>query len=192
MRIGARFDAVLAGAKADEPWAYERLWTAYAPPVAAYLRLQGADDADGLTSETFLAAFRKLGTFAGAEAQLQAWLFTIAHRKLLDGARRARVRPQWGEDDGRLGERSGGDAEDDALRHLGEERVRDLCGRLLPAQRDVLLLRVLADLTVEAVAEVLGKTPGAVKALQRRGLAQLRTILEHEAYLSDHSVRLTG
>jgi RNA polymerase sigma-70 factor (ECF subfamily) len=48
------------------------------------------------------------------------------------------------------------------------------------AQRDVVLLRVLGDLTVEEVARVVGKSPGAVKALQRRGLAEIRVALSRE------------
>ena len=63
--------------------------------------------------------------------------------------------------------------EDDALRSAGDERVRQMLARLAPEQRDVLLLRIVGDHTVEQVAEAVGKTPGAVKALQRRGLRAL-------------------
>ena len=173
------FEAVLAAAQADTPWAYERLWRALAPAVASYLRLQGAEDAEDLTSEVFLGAFRNLRRFSGNEDQFRGWLFTIAHRRLLDDRRRAAVRPAWG-GDGRVPDRRAGDTEDDALRALAEDRVRDLCRQLAPGQRDVLLLRLVADLTVEQVAAALGRTPGAVKALQRRGLAALREILERE------------
>ena len=55
-----------------------------------------------------------------------------------------------------------------------------LCARLAPDQRDVLLLRIVADLTVDDVAAVVGKSRGAVKALQRRGFQALRKILEQE------------
>jgi RNA polymerase sigma-70 factor (ECF subfamily) len=58
--------------------------------------------------------------------------------------------------------------------------VHELLAELTPDQRDVLLLRVVADLTVEQVAEVVGKPAGAVKALQRRGLAALRRLVEAE------------
>jgi RNA polymerase sigma-70 factor (ECF subfamily) len=178
MRIGPAFDSVLAAAQAGAPWAFERLWRAFAPPVAGYLRLQGAADPDDLTSEVFLGAFRRLAAFAGNEAQFQAWLFTIAHRRLVDALRRASCRPlaaEWGATDV-----AGGDVEDDALARLGEERVRGLCDLLPAGQRDVLLLRLVGDLTVDQVAGVLGRTPGAVKALQRRGFATLRGILERE------------
>ena len=63
---------------------------------------------------------------------------------------------------------------------MGAETVHRLCGGLPADQRAVLLLRVLADLTVEQVAEVLGRSVGSVKALQRRGLRTLRAQLERE------------
>ena len=170
---------MLAAARADDPWAYERLWRWLSPAVASYLRLQGAADAEDLTSEVFLGAFRNLGRFSGNEHQFRGWLFTIAHRRLLDGRRRAAVRPVWG-GDGTPPDGPGGDVEDDALRQLAEERVRQLCGLLPPSQRDVLLLRLVADLTADQVAAALGRTAGGVKALQRRGLAPLRHILEQE------------
>jgi RNA polymerase sigma-70 factor (ECF subfamily) len=58
--------------------------------------------------------------------------------------------------------------------------VRHVLGRLAGDQQAVLLLRILGDLTVEEVARVLGKRIGAVKALQRRGLAAARKELESE------------
>jgi RNA polymerase sigma factor (sigma-70 family) len=61
---------------------------------------------------------------------------------------------------------------------LGSERVRSLLEGLSPDQRTVLTLRVIGDLTVEQVAELIGKRPGAVKQLQRRALAALRKSLD--------------
>jgi DNA-directed RNA polymerase specialized sigma24 family protein len=68
----------------------------------------------------------------------------------------------------------------DALRSLAQERVRELCDRLVPDQRDVLLLRLLGAMTIEEVAKVMGRSVGAVKALQRRGFRAVGRILEQE------------
>jgi RNA polymerase sigma-70 factor (ECF subfamily) len=68
----------------------------------------------------------------------------------------------------------------DVERLLATERVRALCDRLAPGQRDVLLLRVLGDLTVDQVAGIIGKSRGAVKALQRRGYTTIARLLERE------------
>src|SRR5437870_3969913 len=91
----------------------------------------------------------------------------------LFGWYRTGVRPQWADNGGEVRDQAGGDVEADVLRELSVERVVKLCDRLVSAQRDVLLLRLVADLTVEQVAGALGKTVGAVKQLQRRGLAHL-------------------
>jgi RNA polymerase sigma-70 factor (ECF subfamily) len=63
---------------------------------------------------------------------------------------------------------------------MATERVRRMCEGLAPDQRDVLLMRMLADLTIDDIAAALGKTPGAVKALQRRGLAAVRRQIERQ------------
>ena len=105
-------------------------------------------------------------------------MFTIAHRRLVDDWRRRSRRPQLTDDPDEGPEPVGGDVEDDVLGRLGGETVERLCGRLPPDQRAVLLLRILADLTVEQVAAVLGRSVGSVKALQRRGLRALRDHVE--------------
>lgn len=172
------FARVLAGAQADAPWAYERLYRSLSPSVCGYLRIQGAADPEDLTSEIFLGAFRGIRTFAGDEAQFRSWVFTIAHRRLTDERRARGCRPLLA--DAALPDAAGGDVEEEALRRLSAERVRTLCAGLAPDQGDVLVLRLVSGLTVEAIAGILGKTPGAVKALQRRGLCALRRNLEHQ------------
>ena len=179
MPIGPSFDDVLAAARAGAAWAFEVLYRDLSPAVTGYLRLHGALDPDDLASETFLAVFRGLAGFSGDEDGLRSWVFTIAHRRLVDDWRRRSRRPQLADDVAELlPETPGGDVEDDVLTRLGTETVHDLCAGLPGDQRSVLLLRVLADLTVEQVAEVMDRSVGSVKALQRRGLRRLRAELE--------------
>ena len=178
MRTGLPFDDVLAAAQAGAAWAFEVLYRDLSPAVTGYLRLHGAAEPDDLASETFIGVFTGLAGFSGDEDALRAWVFTIAHRRLVDDWRRRSRRPQLTDDPGDLGVVVGGDAEDDALARVGAETVHRLCGGLPADQRSVLLLRILADLTVEQVAEVLGRSVGSVKALQRRGLRTLRAQLD--------------
>jgi RNA polymerase sigma factor (sigma-70 family) len=178
MRTGLPFDDVLAAAQAGAAWAFEVLYRDLAPAVTGYLRLHGATEPDDLASETFIGVLTGLGGFRGDEDALRAWVFTIAHRRLVDDWRRRGRRPQVTDDDGPLAARPGGDTEDDALVRLGTDDVHRLCGLLPADQRAVLLLRILADLTVEQVAEVMGKSMASIKALQRRGLRTLRDQLE--------------
>src|SRR5215218_9786559 len=174
MRTGLPFDDVLAAAQAGGGWAFEVLYRGLAPTVTGYLRLHGAVEPDDLASEVFLGVFTGLAGFSGDEDALRAWVFTIAHRRLVDDWRRRSRRPQLVDDDDLLAGHLGGDVEDDVLLRVGAETVHELCGGLPADQRAVLLLRILADLTVEQVAQVLGRSEGSVKALQRRGLRTLR------------------
>jgi RNA polymerase sigma factor (sigma-70 family) len=178
MATGLAFDDVLAAAQAGAPWAFEVLYRDLAPSVTGYLRLHGAAEPDDLASETFIGVFTGLGGFSGDEAALRGWVFTIAHRRLVDDWRRRSRRPQVADDPGDLTELRGGDVEDDALTGLGAETVHRLCAELPDDQRSVLLMRILADLTIEQVAQAMGRSVGATKALQRRGLRTLRTRLE--------------
>jgi len=178
--IGPGFASVLVAARAGAPWALERLYLALSPAVVGYLRLQGAEDPEDLTNEVFLGVFRRIGSFEGDEEKFRSWVFTIAHSRLVDDRRRTDRRPRLGEPHEDHWDRAGGDAEQEALGRLSSQRVQALCEGLVADQRDVLLLRVMAGLTVEAIAEALEKSEGAVKALQRRGLANLRKILERD------------
>jgi len=175
--IGDDFPAVLRAARAGEPWAFARVHSWLARTVAGYLRSQGAEDPDGLANDVFLRAFTNLHRFEGSERNFRSWVLTIAHHRLVDQRRRAARRPVSESLDSFLETRATGDVEHEALTRVGTDRVHRLLGRLAPDQRDVILLRIVADLTVEQVAEALGKTPGAVKQLQRRGLAALQRIL---------------
>lgn len=176
-RFGDTFPALLAAAQAGSAWAWERVYAWLAGPVAGYLRLQGAVDPDDVTSEVFIGVFRGIAAFAGTEEQFRSWVFVIAHRRLTD-QRRSRGRRGTFDTPGIVDDAaeraSTADVEDEVLRRLASTRVDAWCAALAPDQRDVLLLRVVADMTIEQVADAVGKSIGAVKALQRRGLESIR------------------
>jgi RNA polymerase sigma factor (sigma-70 family) len=174
----AAFDALLAAARAGSPWAWRSLYTELAPVVAGYLRAQGVRDPDAVASDVWLGVFGGIGSFVGDAARFRSWLFVIAHRRMLDDRRRASRAGDGLEPD--EAQPPAPAAEEAALTSLATERVLGVLQRLAPDQRDVLVLRIVADLTVAQIAEVLGKSEGAVKALQRRGLEAVRRILSSE------------
>ena len=178
---GEAFDSLVSAARAGAPWAFERLYRQLAPAVAGYLRMQGASEPDDLTSDVFLRVFTGMGRFTGTGEQFRSWVFTIAHHRLVDDRRRLARRPQpAAEDPSDLAIPLAADAEGEAMRRLSVQRVRALCDLLAPDQRDVLLLRMVGDLTLEETAEALGKSVGAVKSLQHRSVASLRRLAERE------------
>jgi RNA polymerase sigma factor (sigma-70 family) len=175
MSLGERFASVLGAARTGQRWAWEAIYRELSPTVLGYLRAQGASEPGDLTGEVFLQVVRDLPDFEGGESQFRAWTFAIAHNRLVDQRRSLKRRavellPVEQIDY----TQTGGSAEDEALSRIEEQRVRQTLARLTEDQRNVILLRVLGDLTVEHVAAALGRTPGAVRALERRGLATLR------------------
>lgn len=174
----AWFGSVLLGAQAGAAWAFEELWQHYAGRVRGYLRRQGAEDADDLTSETFLGAFRTIGSFRGDEDAFRSWLFSIAHRRLVDERRRRSRRPRGlPVDGGGLPAVTDGGIEE-AVAGLSDSVVERLVRELPRLQRDVLLLRVVAGLPAEEVGRLVGRRAGAVRTIQHRALATLRARLE--------------
>jgi RNA polymerase sigma factor (sigma-70 family) len=181
MALGDDFAQVLAAARSGAGWAWTSLYRDLAPPVRGYLRARGVTDPDDLLGEVLLQLVRDLDRFEGDEREFRTWLFTIVHHRLLDERRRTRRRPSEAMPMERL-ERAGevGDVEDEAIDGLTVARVREFVGRLSPDQQDVLLLRLFGDLPIADVARIVGKRPGAVKALLRRGLASLRKEISRE------------
>jgi RNA polymerase sigma-70 factor (ECF subfamily) len=182
-RFNGDFDAVLAAAQRGAPWAFERIFTALSPVVTGYLRVQGSREPEDLASEVFVAVLRNVHSFVGDEAGFRSWVFTIAHRRLLDERRGLGRRPPLTSLSAVpevLEVPAPDDVESVVDRSMRVDWVRSLCDQLSPDQRDVLLLRLVARLTVDEVAATLGKTSVAVKALQRRGFRAIARILDRE------------
>ena len=116
----------------------------------------------------------RLGAFSGGESEFRAFVFTIAYRRLTDELRRRSRRGEHEEWQQELDDRRAPSAEHEAISRLSDDATLAMLDGLSPDQRDVMVLRIIGDLTVEQVAHVLGKRPGAVKALQRRALETLR------------------
>lgn len=170
----APFARVLDAARTGAGWACTRLWNDHAGAVAAFARARGSREPDDLTSEVFLAVFDRLAEFRGDERAFRSFVFSIAYRRLVDELRKRERRGEPEEWTPESDPRRASSAEDEAGARLGDAGALALLDELSSEQRDVMVLRVVADLTIEQVAEVLGKREGAVKALQRRALQTLR------------------
>lgn len=143
----------------------EAVYDDLAPAVLGYFRSHRMRDPEGLTGDVFVSVVRRLGRFEGDEAALRRWVFTIAHNLRVDEIRRAHRRPESSELDDADLPASDPEPFDPSL-------VAALA-RLTDDQRDVLVLRFVADLSIDAVAELTDRTPGSVKMLQARALDAL-------------------
>ena len=169
----------LASARAGEPDGVEALYRRYAPAVLAWHRARVTDPhlAEDLTSEAFLAVLRGLPGYQGGPEALAGWIFTLVRRDLVDHLRRVQRRPEVPAE---ITEELGGsvpDVADTAVARGDTDELRAALAQLSPDQREVLILRVVAGLTAQEIAETTGRTVGSVKALQHRGLDSLGRLL---------------
>jgi RNA polymerase sigma-70 factor (ECF subfamily) len=133
------------------------------------------EDPEGLTQDVFVDVLPRLTTVRGGEPGLRTFIFSVAHARLVDSWRRAGNQARNSAYDPLTDTRSAASAEDEALGAMGG--IMDTLTRLNEDQREVLILRIVADLAIEQVAGIMDKTPGAVKQLQRRGLSALRELV---------------
>ena len=169
-----RFTSLLEAAREGSEAAWQELYNSLAPLVLGYLRANRAPDPEDVLSEVFLQVARDIARFEGEEPGFRSWVFTIAHHRLIDARRHSARRPvELSAEPPEPVERAD-DAADEALAKIGADEVQRVLGELSDDQRAVLLLRVIGDLSIDDVAKAVGKRPGAVKALQRRGLAAVK------------------
>lgn len=174
-------DDDLSAALAGDPSGFSAVYRTISPAVLGYFRARGVEDAEALTQDVFLDVLPKLGGIRGGEKGLRTFIFSVAHARLVDHRRRRERTPFLSEYDPLGDERASASAEEQVLSSL-DGGIKDLLERLNEEQREVLVLRIVADLSIEQVAGIMDKSTGAIKQLQRRGLTALRELVTAKDY----------
>jgi RNA polymerase sigma-70 factor, ECF subfamily len=176
--VGEDFPAVLSAAQEGSEAAFTRLWTDTNPVLLRYLRVIAPETADDVAADTWVQVVRGLRRFRGDEAAWRAWLFTTARRRMIDASRRRSRRKEEPLDDVQAAFLPvTADAADLAMEHLGTKAAIRVLAGLPPLQAEVIVLRVLVGLDYDAVARLVGRSPGAVRVAAHRGLRRLAEIL---------------
>jgi RNA polymerase sigma-70 factor (ECF subfamily) len=166
-----RVPQLVEKAKRGDRDAFGELYRLHHARIFRMARLHLGDMGDGAedaVAETFLRAWAALPRYRVTGAPFVAWLFGIARHVVLDEvARGRRVMPRE-----ELPERARSWTVDDRL------TLAQALDRLPAAQRQVVELKYLAGMRNEEVASALGKSKGAINAMQWRALGTLREILE--------------
>ena len=175
----AELDALAERASGGDRSAWAQVWRELSGRIHAYLRVAGAGDPEGLTSDVFVALIGREAPISGGWAGLRSLAFSMAHARMVDDRRKAAVRKGGTTYTPESDPRSAPSAEAAALASTGEGEVTALLDLLPEDERAVLTLRYVADLDLAGTAEALGRSKTTVSRLQARALATLRGFLDH-------------
>lgn len=167
------FDAVLVAAKSGDGLAFEQLYRMLNRRVASFAAARRAADPEGVVNDVFVRVFKNLPTFEGNEDQFIGWVFQITRNRLIDETRHRQRRVDELLMADQPNTRTRIAVDDEVVSQIETERLLQHLDCLTDDQRDVVLLRVVADQSLEVTAASLNKTVGAVKGIQRRALRTL-------------------
>lgn len=180
MTVSPADEAVLVDRAAQrDPDAIASLYDLYAPRIYSYLyhRLSDPTLAEDLTGQVFLQMIEAVRTEKGWRTSFSGWLFRIAHNLVIDHYRKRTHANLTDLDDSPNLAAPNNDPFATAVAVLDSDEIMRAIRELSDEQAQVITLRFLEGYNVAEVAVLMGKTTGAVKALQYRAISNLRRIM---------------
>lgn len=167
-------------AKSGDAAALGKIFRRHNASLVRYLRSLAVTHAEDVAGQVWVDVATGLHRFNGDDTDLQRWLFTIARRRMIDAFRRQRTRP---EDLSAQPEIAATEPAADAwIERL--EWAEEILQQLPQAQAEVVLLRTVAGFSVDEVAAIVDKSPGAVRVLAHRGLERVLELLAEQSAVS--------
>ncbi len=157
-----------------ESEAFNQIYESYFDKIYRYIvfKIGNRNDAEDLTQQVFIKAFKAIPKYRWKGLPLSAWLFRIAHNQIVDYLRKETKRSTL-----RLSEAtatSNSDPVTTVERNLDIQNLNMAVRQLTEAQQQVISLRFAGEMSILEVAKVMGKKPGAIKALQHSAIVSLR------------------
>jgi RNA polymerase sigma-70 factor (ECF subfamily) len=169
-------DAAVAG----DSGAFARLYDQHVDRIYRHVlyRIGNQTDAEDVTQQVFLQAWRAIARYERRTTPFVAWLLTIAHNAVVNFYRRAKFTDPIVLEPPMTGRWANPEAETMAL--FDQVAVRRAILRLKPDQQQVILMRFVENIDYAAIAAVLGKKEGNIRVIQHRALLELKRLLTPE------------
>jgi len=170
-------ESIVRRAKEHDPAALTQLYEENFDKIYRYIVLKIGDrtEAEDMTQQVFLNALKSISSFKWKGMPFSAWLFRIAHNQIVDHLRRKSRRATVPLDESLAA--GDGDIVQATERKVEIEQLSLATKKLTRAQQEVISLRFAGELSVAEVARVMGRSEGAVKALQHSAILALRKTL---------------
>ncbi|MBI3971624.1 MAG: sigma-70 family RNA polymerase sigma factor [Chloroflexi bacterium] len=174
--VGVTDEILVRNAQAGDTACFGQLYQRYVDGVYSYLsfKIGNATEAEDLAEQVFLKALESLGGYKWTGVPFKAWLFRIAHNLLVDHLRRKTKRTSEPLDEALPDRRRETDPEDMLIERLTRQGLIHAVDQLTELQKQVISLKFAGGLTNAEAARIMGKTEGAVKALQHAALQSLQ------------------
>jgi RNA polymerase sigma-70 factor (ECF subfamily) len=182
---------LLQRAQRGDADAFADLYRAHVQPIFRYIahRVNNTQLAEDMTGDVFTRALEGLPTYTDQGKPFIAWLYRIAHARVVDYYRRSERRPVETDVESEVLPVTL-DMDEGLLRRQAARALRAAIVELTSDQQQVVILRFVEGQPIEAVAQIMGKNANAIKALQHRALRSLASRLERSGF--DIEAIITG
>ena len=170
-------ESLVGRAKQHDQEAFAQLYEEYFDRIYRYLafKIGNEMEAEDMTQQVFLNALRSISSYKWRGLPFSAWLFRIAHNQVVDYLRKKTRQPVFSLNETTIA--SGDNPQKTTEQKMSIEQLVLATKDLTPAQQEVIALRFAGDLPISHVARIMGKSEGAIKALQHSAIVALRKIL---------------
>ena len=170
-------ESLILRAKQKDEEAFARLYEEYFDKIYRYVALKVGDkmEAEDIAQQVFLKAMKSISSFKWKGYPFSAWLFRIAHNQVVDYFRKSKKRVSVALDESLVADED--DPPEIFERKLDIEKLASATKQLTPAQQEVISLRFAGGMSIIQVAQAMGKSEGAVKALQHSAIVSLRKVM---------------
>lgn len=169
--------------KDGEVEAFGLLYDHYLPKIYRFvlIKVGRREEAEDLTHQAFLKAWQNIAGYEFKGYPFGSWLYKIARNTVYDYYRQTRTEMDIEDADDLGWLVTEEDAAADTEKRLDLQRTLESLKKLKGIEEDVLIMRFVDDLPIKEVARTLGKTEGAVKLIQNRGIKNLKKLIEKES-----------
>ena len=170
-------ESLVRRAREGDQQAFAQLYEENFDRIYRYIAVRIGDrtEAEDMTQQVFLKAIQSISSFKWKGVPFAAWLFRIAHNQIVDYFRKKTKRATVPLDESLAV--SGDDPQQLVEQNVDIEQLISATEKLTSAQREVISLRFAGELPIAQVAKIMGKTEGAIKALQHSAIVALRKAL---------------
>ena len=169
--------ALVEKSKKGDTQAFGEIYDALVKPVYRYIFYRVDQDvAEDLTEETFLKVWQNLKKYKKGKNPFSSWVFRISHNLICDHYRQHQTVAEI--DDQMADTKDFSDPVRLTNMKLNQVKLRNAIMELPENYQQIISLKYINELENSEIALTVGKSEGAVRTLQSRALAQLRTILE--------------